>query len=879
MATQNTSIQYSFATGVVAPGIWNRRDWERTDSAIAKGLNGFVTPTGGFRKRPGMRFIGPCLEDDKPVTLVTFEFSKDQVYCLEFGEYRMRFYQNGGVILNDDNTEYIIETPYSALEAQAFSYAQERDAMFFAHWDVPLKKLTRYAHNNWVWDDVFTDESTKRPESPSRLVWYDDNSNGHNGYEYVVTSYVMESGTAKESINYPLIRADENDIDFIPEIPQKNILSCVAWREKYQNKRGCPSAPYNIDFSMEYDNFHVPSYAGDTVDRRLMSVWYEIYCKTMGYGEPRGYAPISLSQEYVAPFGTDWIWRSSWTDYGGEEPIQRSMYLKFEYYTGGPWDMRQYKSGNLSWYIKYNCVNYVNDPSSGDWYKSMVEFYDKIIAFVEDYNAKNAKKVSNHIMWVRLADVDGYYVYRRYLNGTDQKYRRVATIPNGASALMDWLDADVTETTVGPETPIVGENDFNSPDRYPSIVTFFQQRLVLGCTKEKPTTIFGSRTGIYTDFSINPDDNASGYEFKMASKQSNPIEAIMPLYTLAVLTSGGDFISTVSGAMNAGNVNFNQKSYNGCSPVDPVIVNDNGVYVPLSQQTIKAMSYSYEKDGFKHENILFQAQHYTRGKKITGLAYQRDPINMIWALLNDGTLLSCLYIPEQQFLAWSEHATKGEIKSINTVPTTEGNDQVYCVVRRQLGDQTFRQYIEYFEDMRPYNDVPDKETAFYVDSGLTGVFDAPVSSISGLEHLEGLEVAVLADFFVQKRKTVVNGALALDRPASVVHIGLPYDFEMTTLDLELADQGTLRDTRRQISNCVVEVENTRELWYSCNGDEPNQLIVQMADQYGLPKMINGDIELHFTVQDTKGTKLTFESHDPVPCCILSIVAEVDRGDP
>lgn len=89
MANRNTAVQLSFSTGEVMRGIWNRKDWARNDAAAAICLNGTIQPTGSFRKRPGIRFLNECLHDDRPITQVTFEFSKDQVYNLEFGDYVM----------------------------------------------------------------------------------------------------------------------------------------------------------------------------------------------------------------------------------------------------------------------------------------------------------------------------------------------------------------------------------------------------------------------------------------------------------------------------------------------------------------------------------------------------------------------------------------------------------------------------------------------------------------------------------------------------------------------------------------------------------------------------------------------------------------------
>ena len=888
MANQNTVIQYSFSTGVVSPGVRNRKDWDRIDSAVAEGLNGTVTPSGGFAKRPGFRFINECLHHDKPIRKVTFRFSRDQVYELEFGDYLMRFYKDGGLILNDDGTPYVLATPYSAEEAQAFTPAQERDAMFFAHWDKPLKQLTRHSHNNWVWSDVFQEldeegNPVERIASPSHIEWYGNDGNGHNGYEYAVTSYRIVDGTPQESINFPTIFSDPDAVDFIGQAPQDNIASCLNWRDQYGPRHGdvdgFPVIPDIFDIrSVTLDSQAPASHPlGGGGLRGLNDSLFDVLALRFPtlYSGGLGYYTVSMGTRLRI---WEWIlWDSGGNDLfstiylvtnsnNNQNGVESSLDDQWEGYSDGPYD---------TWVMIHVANAFINtDQVSADGH-TKTSIYNDINSFIESFNEANSQKLSNHIAWPAVEGADGYYVYRRLRDNENKKFWQVASV---ASTVTDWKDEDVTETEIHDKNPITGLNEFGDPDTHPNLVTFYQQRMVLGCTKEKPTSIFGSRTGIYRDYAIDPSDDSSGYEFKMASETSDPLVSILPLYTLAILTNGGDFISTVSGAMNASNVNFNQKSYNGASSVRPVILGDAGIYVPLSQKGVNTMAYSYERDGFRHDNILFNAQHYISGKTITGLAFQRDPINLIWAVLSDGTLLSCLYIPEQNFVAWSRHRTNGRVKSINMVPMSDGVDVISAVVERTLGDGSKRQYIEYLENMLPYSEEPNAENSFYVDSGLSGYFDAEVQTITGLDHLEGLEVVILADNCVVAPRTVINGTITLDRPAKTVHVGLQYDFHLKTLRFDLADQ-TLRDTRSKISRCVAEVLDTRDLEWSANSGPWNDLIVHYADNMGEPALQNGDLELKMlSLLHSRGAYMEFRSRRPLPCTVNSLVAQITRGD-
>lgn len=790
------------------------------------------------------------------------------------------------MILNADGTPYVLATPYSAEQAMQFCYAQERDAMFFAHWDVPLKSLTRYAHDNWVWDDVFKDTDGDRVSAPEKVFWYDNGAgNGHNGFEYTVTSYKIVEGTPQESIGgYVSIRSDPNEVDFISEVPANNVDSIYLWEDKYKEKYGersdFPAVPkgFNVSLDIPRDQTapRTAKYASGLyggLNQTLFDMLKQVY-PAMEW--------CNNGHEYTMGIGNSKLSVESWRMLNSSGGMVGSPYTFVGLVSGGfsttlysEWKPYVYGVDNTTIMREVVRRLIVNNQITVDG-KTAGDAYQDILDFVDTYNANSQQKAGNHVAWSASDGADGYYVYRRVLDGTDKRFYKVAEITD--PAVLDWLEEDVSVTVPESVSPIETEVDFDTPDNYPALVTFFQQRMVLGNTKTSPTTMWGSRTGIYTDFAVQPGDVSGPYQFKMASRQSNPLESIIPLYTLVILTSGGDFVSTVGGAMNETNVNFNQKSYNGSSEVLPVIVGDSGIYIPISQQTVNAMAYSYEKDGFSHQNILFQAQHFSRGRKIVQIAYQRDPINLIWILFDDGKLASCTYIPQQDFLAWARHETDGFVKSINIVPTNQGIDELYLVTERTKGDGTKKQYMEVMEDLRPFGDIPSAKNSFFCDCGLSGNFPDGTKVVSGLGHLEGREVVVLADNAVIHGKTVTNGSITLGHPAVDVHVGLRYEYKLRTLNFDLAAMGTLRNTRSSVHEAIVELEETRELlWSACGGDE-NELVVHNADDFNDPMLYTGDREITMKGRNARGAYLEFRSENPVPATVCSLVLEVRHGD-
>ncbi len=112
-----------------------------------------------------------------------------------------------------------------------------------------------------------------------------------------------------------------------------------------------------------------------------------------------------------------------------------------------------------------------------------------------------------------------------------------------------------------------------------------------------------------------------------------------------------------------------------------------------------------------------------------------------------------------------------------------------------------KRYIEYlWPDFVDNNDIED---AFCVDCGLT--YDStPVSTISGLDHLEGKIVSILADGAAHPNRTVESGSVTLQRTASVVHVGLPYVSLLQTMRPEAgAGDGTAQGKTKRINKMVI----------------------------------------------------------------------------
>jgi hypothetical protein len=91
----------NFNGGEVGPLLSGRTDFDKYASSCFKMERFIPTVQGPAKRCPGTRFVIPTKYPDKASYLKRFEFSFDQAYALEFGDYYVRFYTDRGVQVTD----------------------------------------------------------------------------------------------------------------------------------------------------------------------------------------------------------------------------------------------------------------------------------------------------------------------------------------------------------------------------------------------------------------------------------------------------------------------------------------------------------------------------------------------------------------------------------------------------------------------------------------------------------------------------------------------------------------------------------------------------------------------------------------------------------
>ncbi len=97
-------IQTSFSGGEFSPFVQGRVDVERYKTGLETVLNYIPTLQGPLVRRPGTKYVANAKDPAKPPTLIPFQFSADQSYMLEFGDFYTRFFSNEGQLITSSTT-------------------------------------------------------------------------------------------------------------------------------------------------------------------------------------------------------------------------------------------------------------------------------------------------------------------------------------------------------------------------------------------------------------------------------------------------------------------------------------------------------------------------------------------------------------------------------------------------------------------------------------------------------------------------------------------------------------------------------------------------------------------------------------------------------
>lgn len=220
---------------------------------------------------------------------------------------------------------------------------------------------------------------------------------------------------------------------------------------------------------------------------------------------------------------------------------------------------------------------------------------------------------------------------------------------------------------------------------------------------------------------------------------------------------------------------------------------------------------------------------------------------------------------------------KAVVDSVAVIPTDDKEYQTWVIVKRTI-DGTTKRYVEYLNELD--FDQTDNTTFNFLDSSLS-YSGSPATNISGLTHLEGQVVSILADGATHPNKTVSSGAITLDRASKNVKVGLAFTSLLQTMRIDAGSQdGTSQGKTKRIYDITVRMFETIGIEVGPDLSEmeriPFRSSADLMDE-GIPPF-TGDKEVEFRGNYETDGFIYVRQTQPLPFTILSLYPRLVTND-
>jgi hypothetical protein len=379
---------------------------------------------------------------------------------------------------------------------------------------------------------------------------------------------------------------------------------------------------------------------------------------------------------------------------------------------------------------------------------------------------------------------------------------------------------------------------------YPRSVTFHEGRLYFGGSRARPSTVWGSKAGLFFDFEATEGLDDDAVEATLDTNTFNAITDIQAGRDLQVFTTGGEFYCPQDGLQPITPDNFFIKSTtrNGSQEGIRVQQLESGtLFVQRQGKSLNEFAFTDVQLTYVTSKISLLSGHLLRGP--TRMALRRSVAtdeNDLLLITNgtDGSMVAFSLLRAQNVIAPSEFTTDGQFVDVGVDIST-----IYTVVKRTIGGSTVY-YIERFDD------------ALTTDSAVTG----GAGSSATVGHLVGKSVDIILDGAVQANQTVPSGGtVTFDRAAaSSYQIGLDYPVKVVTMPADLKiSAGTRLGFKKRIVEVNAFVKDTQHLIINGTNvpfrslDDPNVLDEEVPEFTGtktLPGILGYSDEGKITIE-------------------------------
>ena len=1046
-------IKTSFASGEVAPALWGRSDLAQWHNGCSVGRNMFVNFRGGLSSRAGTAWVGPCGQAASayPPRNIPFRFSTTQGYCLEFGDYYMRVVSNGA---------YVTQSPYAITGATN-----------------SLQCTLTVAGNDFsVGDLIYVSGVSGMAQINDRFFYVATNDGTNVGLANIFHlsansqtfgAYVSGGSAARiytvaapyAAVDLPYLKytqsADVMTLTCVnqatgTEYPPYDLerTSATSWAFVQTTYASAMTAPTNLTLT-------ATSTTPPTTTPPTQLCWYA-YCVTSvdaATGDESVASPVTYVQSVnIAAIAGSII--ATWYPVAGasyyniyKAPVSYDTQVPIGSVFGlaGTSYGTQFVDSNITQDFTKTPPTHQNPFARGQVISCFAVAWGS--GYAQATTAANMSSATGSGAILAPVVVGGAVVAIIVENSGIGYVAGDTIVIAGAGSGANY-------------TPQIGAET----GTYPAVAGYFQSRRAYANTLNNPDTVYLSQTGRYTNMdAASPPVDSDAIIATPWGQQVNGVQWIVSMPGGMIVATGLDCwqMTGTGGAFSAITPSSQsaqaQETYGFSATVEPQKIGYNIIYLTSFNNAVRSLEYNFYANIYGGTDISFLSNHLFSDHVIKDWAWSQEPNKLLWAVREDGKLLSLTYLKEQQISGWCRHDTNGLVQSVAVV-TEPPVDAVYVVVKRYVPGAGVWMYYQERMDNRLWDGPED---VWCVDAGLslgqgfpnatltasaadgpksisggtiiTGGMDytapevivtdpsgqgsgaeitlnvvsgvvmglsivnpgedyqayhvvindatgrgatmmltisravnftasasvfatgyvgsiirmgggmatvtvynsptsvtaqmtlpivvtvpndpnnlpvpaafqewsitEPISTLTNLEHLDGMQVACVADGSVMPAMTVVNGSITLPNPASSITVGLPFTAQAQGLHADVPGAATIQGRRKKISSTVVRLDRSRGVSLGANQpvastqykeqeipwanmQELKDRNAQVQAGWAIPlftgdKFIPVDDDWNLSDGEPSPGMVAAQQTYPMPMNLLALIYNIDVGD-
>ena len=454
---------------------------------------------------------------------------------------------------------------------------------------------------------------------------------------------------------------------------------------------------------------------------------------------------------------------------------------------------------------------------------------------------------------------------------------------------------------------------FQSSGNYPAVCSVAFQRLYFANTKNDPLGLWASAVGIfdsqmnvqmgtyetvqyqssqmtvdsngqptaqppvYTTTYTNSDNvfDADGIYYEVDSDKNDSVQWIAPSLDLFIGSASGLWVEKANASANTFSVQLVERSGSGSVPGRMV---EGGVMFssPYGRRLGQMGWHGVYNPWIPPDDITFFATHIFDKATIQVWDFQQHPETVVWFVVSDGTLVCLLLDNAHQVRAFFHRTTNGTVTSACVI---RGDDRDVVALSVTRGAYNL---VEIVDDDNWYDTTAPNDgqvNANFLDAAVTKTSSVAFTSVTGLDHLDGLTVGMVGDGAYLGTAVVSSGAVTLPTASKVAHVGLEFTshFRSAPVDIGTPEQSTVGYSK---GISVVYVRTLRALDAQVGPDASNLQQLELGGAVvgsANPAMFSGDEAVPFENEQATPAYVYFQSAKPLPCTILAFSAQTEVG--